>query len=64
MGLEAEKSIKVEGVVDFEWRLFGDVDGEAPDKANTGDEKNVGDTDSALVYWKPELRINLLARLQ
>ena len=48
MGLEAEKSIKVEGVVDFEWRLFGDVDG--ADKAkNTGDEKNVGDTDSALV---------------
>ena len=56
MGLEAEKSIKVKGVVDFEWRLFGDVDGEAPDKAkNAGDEKNVGDTDNALVYWTPEI---------
>ena len=63
MGLEVEQSIKVQDVVDFEWRLFGDVGGEAPDKAkNTGDEKNVGDTDSALVYWKPEIA-NQPARL-
>ena len=56
MGLEAEKSITVKGVIDFEWRLFGDVDGEAPDKPkNTGDEKNVADTDKALVYWTPEI---------
>lgn len=59
MGLLDKKSIKIEGVVDFEWRPLGDRDREEADKET---KSNVGSSartkkpkENMLVYWTPEM---------
>ncbi|KAI1796036.1 translation initiation factor eIF-3b [Ganoderma leucocontextum] len=52
MGLQGKKSIKIEGVVDFDWRPLGDRDreeegaGKAPKKAR----------ENMLAFWTPEVQ--------
>ncbi len=66
MGLVDKKSVKVEGVVDFEWCPIGDKDREAEDKDAI---KKVGVSkkprESMFAYWTPEIgnqpaRVSLL----
>lgn len=59
MGLLDKKSIKVEGVVDFEWCPLGDKDKDAI--AAWGDGKNPPKgakkpKDNMLVFWQPEVQ--------
>jgi translation initiation factor 3 subunit B len=49
MGLQGRKSLKIEGVVDFEWCPHGDVDREDGAKASKKPTENM------LVYWTPEV---------
>lgn len=59
MGLHGKKSIKIEGVVDFEWRPLGDKDRE-----EEGKSKKPGE--NMIAYWTPEVanqpaRVSLMA---
>jgi translation initiation factor 3 subunit B len=58
MGLLDKKSIKLEGVQDFEWCPMGEKDWEA--------KKNGKARECMMVYWQPEAtnqpaRVNLMA---
>lgn len=56
MGLLDKKSIKIEGVVDFEWCPLGDRDREDMEKASVGSTaKNKKPKENMLVYWTPEM---------
>lgn len=56
MGLHAKKSIKIEGVVDFEWCPIGDKDREDADKDAQANGKGPKKArDNMLVYWTPEV---------
>ncbi|KIM85337.1 hypothetical protein PILCRDRAFT_66422 [Piloderma croceum F 1598] len=55
MGLQGKKSIKIEGVVDFEWCPQGDKDredGEIDAKGGKGPKKA---RENMLAYWTPEV---------
>ena len=57
MGLLEKKSIKIEGVQDFEWRPMSDKEAEA---------KGGKEFENMLVYWQPEVanlpaKVNLMA---
>ena len=61
MGLLDQKSIKVEGVVDFEWCPLGDKDKEALELWKDGKNPNLPKgfkkpRDNMLVYWQPEVQ--------
>ena len=49
MGLQGKKSLKIEGVVDFEWCPHGETDREDPTKASKKSTENM------LAYWTPEV---------
>lgn len=54
MGLHDKKSLKIEGVVDFEWCPHGEKDkedAEKPVKAEKGAKKR----ENMLAYWTPEV---------
>lgn len=59
MGLLDKKSIKIEGVIDFEWRPLGDRANEEADKDSKGNvgpsAKGKKPTENMLVYWTPEI---------
>lgn len=61
MGLQGKKSIKIEGVVDFEWCPHGDKDREEADadaKAAAGGAAGKGTKkprENMLAYWTPEV---------
>lgn len=61
MGLQGKKSLKVEGVVDFEWCPLGDKDREDAEKeaqatANGASSKTPKKTkENMLAYWTPEV---------
>ncbi|KAL5495196.1 PRT1 [Sanghuangporus weigelae] len=58
MGLLDKKSIKIEGVVDFEWRTMGDRDREEAEKEGKGDTaaaKGKKQRENMLAYWTPEM---------
>jgi translation initiation factor 3 subunit B len=54
MGLQGKKSIKIEGVVDFEWCPHGEKDREDPELAATG-KSNKKPKENMLAYWTPEV---------
>lgn len=61
MGLLDQKSIKIEGVVDFEWCPLGDKDKDALEIWNDGKNKDLPKgfkkpRDNMLVYWQPEVQ--------
>jgi translation initiation factor 3 subunit B len=49
MGLQGKKSLKIEGVVDFEWCPHGETDREDLAKASKKTTENM------LAYWTPEV---------
>ena len=51
MSLQAMKSLKIEGVVDFEWCLHGDKDKDEAEKAAKPGKAR----EDMLVYWTPEV---------
>lgn len=54
MGLQAKKSLKIEGVVDFEWCPHGDKDKDEAEKAlKSGKPSKV--KENMLAYWTPEV---------
>lgn len=53
MGLLDKKSVKLEGVVDFEWAPMGDKDREHDAAVESGKRKD--QRESALAYWVPEI---------
>jgi translation initiation factor 3 subunit B len=61
MGLQSKKSIKIEGVVDFDWRPLGDGardSGERVDKQGKTDEgakKAKKSHENMIAYWTPEV---------
>ncbi|TRM65679.1 eukaryotic translation initiation factor eIF2A-domain-containing protein [Schizophyllum amplum] len=59
MGLHGKKSMKIEGVVDFEWCPQGDKDKEDADKdtkaTSNGKASAKKARDNMLVYWTPEV---------
>ena len=58
MGLLDKKSIKIDGVVDFEWRPIGDRDREEAEKETKGDaggSKGKKPKENMLAYWTPEV---------
>ncbi|KZT30474.1 translation initiation factor eIF-3b [Neolentinus lepideus HHB14362 ss-1] len=59
MGLQAKKSIKIEGVVDFEWCPLGDKDREDAEKAEKEAKGGAKTTrkvkENMLAYWTPEV---------
>ncbi|PCH40766.1 translation initiation factor eIF-3b [Wolfiporia cocos MD-104 SS10] len=57
MGLQGKKSIKIEGVVDFEWCPLGDNDREAMDAAANGTNGKSAKKprENMLAYWTPEV---------
>lgn len=60
MGLLDQKSIKIDGVVDFEWCPLGDKDKEAIQIWNDGKNKDLPKgfkkpRDNMLCYWQPEV---------
>ncbi|KAH9939231.1 translation initiation factor eIF-3b [Epithele typhae] len=60
MGLQGKKSIKIEGVVDFEWRPLGDKDREDVEKANKPTANGVAPKakkvfENMLAFWTPEV---------
>ncbi|KDR85099.1 hypothetical protein GALMADRAFT_233724 [Galerina marginata CBS 339.88] len=64
MYLQGKKSLKIEGVVDFEWCPLGDKDKEEAGAANGKPAKKA--RENMLVYWTPEVanqpaRVTLLA---
>lgn len=65
MGLHGKKSLKIEGVVDFEWRPMGEKDreDEKEPKSGKGSKKT---WENMLAYWTPEVanqpaRVTLLS---
>jgi len=65
MGLVGKKSIKIDGVIDFEWCPIGDRDREAEEKeaAKKGPRK---ERENMFAYWTPEVsnqpaRVTLMA---
>ena len=61
MGLQGKKSIKIEGVVDFEWRPLGDRDREEMEKENKptasgAPPKTKKTRENMLAYWTPEVQ--------
>ena len=52
MRLHDKKSIKIEGVVDFEWCPHGDKDREEAEKAEKAGKKP---KENMLAYWTPEV---------
>lgn len=65
MGLHEKKSIKIDGVVDFEWCPLGDKDRDEVEKAAAAG-KPKKPRDNMLVYWTPEVanqpaRVTLLS---
>lgn len=61
MGLADKKSVKIDGVVDFEWCPIGDKDREADEKeaAKKGPKK---ERENMFAYWTPEV-VNQPARV-
>ena len=64
MYLHGKKSLKIDGVVDFEWCPLGDKDREEANPANGKPAKKT--RENMLVYWTPEVanqpaRVTLLA---
>ncbi|CAK5280263.1 unnamed protein product [Mycena citricolor] len=61
MGLEGKKSIKIEGVVDFEWCPSGDKDREDAEKDSQAAANGAGAKvakkarENMLAYWTPEV---------
>ncbi|KAI3623832.1 Translation initiation factor 3 subunit b [Malassezia furfur] len=60
MGLLDQKSIRIDGVVDFEWCPLGDKDKEALEVWNEGKNPNLPKgfkkpRDNMLCYWQPEV---------
>jgi translation initiation factor 3 subunit B len=58
MGLEGKKSLKIEGVVDFEWCPIGDRDREDGTVASSGKKTGgaaSGGKENMLAYWTPEV---------
>ena len=56
MGLQGKKSIKIEGVVDFEWRPLGDKDREDMEKEGKGGKTVKKTRENMLAYWTPEVQ--------
>ncbi|KAF7320444.1 Eukaryotic translation initiation factor 3 subunit B [Mycena kentingensis (nom. inval.)] len=52
MGLHGKKSLKIEGVVDFEWCPLGDKDREEAEQASKTNKKP---RENMLAYWTPEV---------
>jgi translation initiation factor 3 subunit B len=70
MGLEGRKSLKIEGVIDFEWCPIGDRDREEGTVASGGKKTagavSSGGRENMLAYWTPEVanqpaRVTLLS---
>ncbi|KZT41396.1 translation initiation factor eIF-3b [Sistotremastrum suecicum HHB10207 ss-3] len=59
MGLLGKKSVKIEGVVDFEWCPMGDKDRDEEAKANApggkGSAAKKVERENMLAYWTPEV---------
>jgi translation initiation factor 3 subunit B len=56
MGLQAKKSLKIEGVVDFDWCPIGDKDFEDADKElKAGGKGGKKTRENMLAYWTPEV---------
>ncbi|THH20860.1 hypothetical protein EW146_g583 [Bondarzewia mesenterica] len=60
MGLQGKKSLKIEGVVDFEWCPHSDKDREDPEKASPAVNGTAGKgakkvKENMLAYWTPEV---------
>ncbi|KAG1885793.1 translation initiation factor eIF-3b [Suillus subluteus] len=57
MGLHDKKSLKIEGVVDFEWCPHGEKDKEDAEKAAKAEktEKGAKKRENMLAYWTPEV---------
>jgi translation initiation factor 3 subunit B len=58
MGLLGKKSVKIEGVVDFEWCPLGDKDRDEAEKAPDPKSKTPkkAPKENMLVYWTPEVQ--------
>lgn len=55
MGLQGKKSLKIEGVVDFEWCPHGEKDKEEAEKAAAGGKGTKKVRENMLAYWTPEV---------
>ncbi|KAI0313548.1 translation initiation factor eIF-3b [Amylostereum chailletii] len=56
MGLQGKKSLKIEGVVDFDWCPIGDKDREDAEKtATTAGKGSKKVRENMLAYWTPEV---------
>ena len=55
MGLHDKKSLKIEGVVDFEWCPHGDKDRDDNEKAARADKPPKKVRENMLAYWTPEV---------
>ena len=59
MGLHGKKSIRIEGVVDFEWCPHSDKDKEDAEKANQAVDGTAKSSkkirENMLAYWTPEV---------
>jgi translation initiation factor 3 subunit B len=55
MGLQGKKSLKIEGVVDFEWCPLGDRDREEAERADATKGGVKKARENMLVYWMPEV---------
>lgn len=55
MGLQGKKSMKIEGVVDFEWCPLGEKDREEAEKASSGGKGAKKVRENMLAYWTPEV---------
>lgn len=63
MGLHGKKSLKIEGVVDFEWCPLGERDKEVTERDAKGGIKTTKKArENMLVYWTPEV-VNQPARV-
>ncbi len=59
MGLLDKKSIKIDGVVDFEWCPHSDQDRDDAEKAEKGNGVSKGKKtikENMLAYWTPEVQ--------
>ncbi|KAI0034279.1 translation initiation factor eIF-3b [Vararia minispora EC-137] len=55
MGLQGKKSMKIEGVIDFEWCPLGDKDREDAGKASADGKGAKKVRENMLAYWTPEV---------
>lgn len=64
MGLQSKKSIKIEGVVDFDWRPLGDGARDSGEKAEKPGkpDKAKKTHENMIAYWTPEV-VNQPARV-